>query len=93
MVGSGRSLFGVIFAANNSAQIYSHKTGCVHEGNNLFQNISNDLTKLCLVCGCQIKMTGWLHVMQDFGDREGIRCGVVGWINLAKFRARWPAVV
>jgi len=34
-------------------------------------------------------MTGWLYVVQDAGDREGIRCGVVGWINLAKFGARW----
>lgn len=76
MVGSGRSLFGVIFPANNSAQIYLLKAGCSHEGNNLFQNISNDLTKFYLAYGCQIKMTGWLYVMQDFGDREGIRCGV-----------------
>ena len=93
MVGSGRSLFGVIFPAHISAQIYLLKTGCSHEGNNLFQYISNDLTKFYLACGCQIKMTGRLCVMQDFGDREGIRCGVVGWINLAKFRSRWPAVV
>ena len=32
-------------------------------------------------------------MMQNFGDHEGIRCGVVGWINLAEFRVRWPAVV
>ena len=70
MVGSGRSLFGVIFPANNSDQIYLLKIGCSHEGNNLFQNISNDLTKFYLACGCQIKMTGWLYVMQDFRDRE-----------------------
>jgi hypothetical protein len=87
VVGSGRSLFGVTLSANNSAQIYLHKIGCSHEGSNLFQNISNEFTKYYLACGCQIKLTGWLYVMQDFGDREGIRCGVVGWINLAKFRA------
>lgn len=93
MVGSGRSLFGVIFPANNSDQIYLLKIGCSHGGKNLFQNISSDLTKFYLACGCQIKMTGWLYVTQDFRDREGIRCGIVGWINLAKFRDRWPAVV
>jgi hypothetical protein len=93
VVGSGRSLFGVIFPANNSAHIYLLKIGCSHKGNNLFRYISNDLTKFYLTCGSQIKTTGRLYVMQVFGDREGIRCGVVGWINVAKFRARWPAVV
>jgi hypothetical protein len=86
VVGSGRSLFRVSFLANNSAQIYLHKIGCSHEGSNLFQNIGNEFTKCYLACG-QIKMTGWLYVMQDFGDREGKRCGVVGWNNLAKFWA------
>ena len=93
MAGSGRGLFEVIFPPNNSAQIYLLKIGCSDEGNSLFQSISNDLTKFYLACGCQIKMTGWLYVIQDAGNREGIRCGAVGWINLAKFGARWPAVV
>jgi hypothetical protein len=58
-------------------------------GSSLFENISNEFTKcyLLVASGCQIKMTGWLYVMQDFVNPEGIRCGVVGWINLAKFRA------
>jgi len=73
--------------------MYLLEIGCSHEGNSLFQNISNYLTKFYLACGCQIKMTGWLYVVQDAGDREGIRCGVVGWINLTKFGARSPVKV